>query len=293
MDDYTPRIDRVREHIRSHLNDDLSLEALARVACFSPWHFHRVFTAFTGETPDDCVRRLRLEHAAGLLSHLGDLSVSRISELCGFSTLSLFTRNFKKHFGITPKEWKDHKNRITWSKNRQDPTAPSPYPVLGSGRFTFEVVRRETVTIAYKLHSLGYHRGVAEVFGHLGRWALAQGFLREDTRRFGIPLDNPLVTPADRCRFLAGIEVPRVPDRDEPGLWFMELPGGLHVHSRFRLHENRFPDFYRERSRWLAENGWRNADQESNSHGFIEYLAGPGGRSKSEAGIYLPVVPRP
>ena len=58
--DYQQRILRVLTHIQAHLDEPLDLEELARVACFSSFHFHRVFAAMTGETIADHVRRLRL-----------------------------------------------------------------------------------------------------------------------------------------------------------------------------------------------------------------------------------------
>ena len=65
--DYQRRIDRVIDHIGAHLADPLDLAALAGVAHFSPWHFHRIFHALTGETLAEHVRRARLEAAAGRL----------------------------------------------------------------------------------------------------------------------------------------------------------------------------------------------------------------------------------
>jgi len=62
--DHKGRILRVLTHIQEHLDEPLDLEALARVACFSSFHFHRIFAAMTGETLADHVRRLRLERAA-------------------------------------------------------------------------------------------------------------------------------------------------------------------------------------------------------------------------------------
>lgn len=291
MEDYQPRFDRVKEFIRENLGADLSLERLAQVACFSPWHFHRLFSAMTGETPDDYVRRVRLEQAASILMHAPHISVSEAADRCGFSTLSLFTRNFKNHFGINPKDWKVHKNRQAWRKNRQDLEPGYPYAVQGSGKFHFEVVRREAVPVAYKIHSQGYHQGVAETFGHLGRWALAQGLLTDKTRWYGIPLDNPLVTPPDRCRLLVGVELPHRIAEVCDGIWSMELSAGLHVKADFRLREDRFPGFYKARYLWLIENGWKNADIESTFHGFIEYKTRPSSVSKN-CEVWLPIVPR-
>src|SRR6185436_19932594 len=65
--EYDRRVNRVIDHIREHLADELPLAALARLAAFSPFHFHRVFRAVTGETVAGFVHRLRIEKAAAAL----------------------------------------------------------------------------------------------------------------------------------------------------------------------------------------------------------------------------------
>jgi AraC family transcriptional regulator len=47
---YLQRINTVIGYARENLNDDLSLEALARMAGFSPFHFHRIFKSISGDT---------------------------------------------------------------------------------------------------------------------------------------------------------------------------------------------------------------------------------------------------
>jgi AraC family transcriptional regulator len=54
---YEARMHRVLEHIERHVDQPLDLEALAAVANFSPFHFHRLFAAWTGERLGDYVRR--------------------------------------------------------------------------------------------------------------------------------------------------------------------------------------------------------------------------------------------
>ena len=65
--EYVARINRVIDYIARHLDEPLSLAALAKVACFSPHHFHRVFGAMTGETLNGFVQRVRTEKAASML----------------------------------------------------------------------------------------------------------------------------------------------------------------------------------------------------------------------------------
>jgi ABC-type glutathione transport system ATPase component len=53
---YTQRMNRVLDHIDKHLDESLEVTALAAIAHFSPFHFHRVFTAWMGETLGDYLR---------------------------------------------------------------------------------------------------------------------------------------------------------------------------------------------------------------------------------------------
>ncbi len=61
--EFRHRLDRVIDHIDRHPDSDLSLDALARVANFSPFHFHRVFKAYTGRSVLSYVTRSRLNRA--------------------------------------------------------------------------------------------------------------------------------------------------------------------------------------------------------------------------------------
>ena len=65
--EYDKRVNRVIDHIREHLAEELSVAGLARVAGFSPFHFHRVFKALTGETLFGFVQRRRLAPLARIL----------------------------------------------------------------------------------------------------------------------------------------------------------------------------------------------------------------------------------
>ena len=58
--EYEKRMHRVLEHIDQHLDEPLNLEMLAEIAHFSSFHFHRLFSAWMGETLGDYLRRRRL-----------------------------------------------------------------------------------------------------------------------------------------------------------------------------------------------------------------------------------------
>ena len=88
-----------------HLDEDLSLTALAGQAGLSAFHLHRVFSAVAGETPKRFTRRLRLARAAGMLLTTGD-SVLDVALDCGFQSHEAFCRAFRKGFGMAPSAYR-------------------------------------------------------------------------------------------------------------------------------------------------------------------------------------------
>ena len=90
--EYQLRIDKVTDYIHNHIDQ--------------PFHFHRVFVFLTGETPTDYIKRIRIEKAALLLKQDKELSATEIARLCGFSSLSLLSRNFRQHFDMTIREFR-------------------------------------------------------------------------------------------------------------------------------------------------------------------------------------------
>jgi AraC-like DNA-binding protein/effector-binding domain-containing protein len=89
----------------AHLDDDISLTALASQAALSPFHLHRVFAAAVGETSKQYTLRLRLGRAAALLLTSGD-SVLDVALSCGFQSHEVFCRAFRRQFGTTPSAYR-------------------------------------------------------------------------------------------------------------------------------------------------------------------------------------------
>jgi AraC family transcriptional regulator len=66
--DIIERINKVVRHIEQAIDCDLPLDELVALACFSPFHFQRVFKELMGETPKQFLKRLRLEEAARIIA---------------------------------------------------------------------------------------------------------------------------------------------------------------------------------------------------------------------------------
>ena len=85
--------------------DDIPLSILAEHAGLSSFQLHRMFSAAAGETPKQFGLRLRLSRAAGLLL-TGSQPVLSIALACGFRSHEVFTRAFRRRFGMTPSAYR-------------------------------------------------------------------------------------------------------------------------------------------------------------------------------------------
>jgi AraC-like DNA-binding protein len=92
---------RARDLIDVRYAEPLDLDALARAACVSRWHFVRRFKQAFGETPHQYLLTRRMERAAALL-RTTDHSVARICAEVGLTSTGSFTASFKRLHGRTP-----------------------------------------------------------------------------------------------------------------------------------------------------------------------------------------------
>jgi transcriptional regulator GlxA family with amidase domain len=99
------RLSELITWIVSHLNENLSVEALAAKACLCPRHFSRRFKMEFGTTPADLVERLRLDEACHRLSDRHN-SVDDVAVSVGFKSAFAFRRAFQHRLGVQPSEYR-------------------------------------------------------------------------------------------------------------------------------------------------------------------------------------------
>ena len=99
------RFSELTSWIQSHLNEDLSVEALAQRACLCPRHFGRRFKTELGLTPADFVERARLDEARRRLA-TSDNSVENVGISVGFKSADAFRRAFERRLGVRPNDYR-------------------------------------------------------------------------------------------------------------------------------------------------------------------------------------------
>ncbi|MFC5648638.1 response regulator [Paenibacillus solisilvae] len=98
-------INKVKEFIGQNMMKDLSLQMLANHVYLHPVYLSKIFKLETGEKLVLYISRVKMGHAA----HLLKTTDSKIFEICdelGYYNRSYFIQQFKKHYGLTPQEYR-------------------------------------------------------------------------------------------------------------------------------------------------------------------------------------------
>ena len=219
--EYAARVNAAIDYVTQNLAGPLALEDVARAAAFSPFHFHRIFRAATGETLAAFVRRTRLERSLYLLSHHRRATLTEIALACGFSSSSDYSRAFRAHYGAPPRRFdlSSHRRagedamRSTLSAadqpHRLDPAAPPPDTQDADSERAYDVTLRRLAArhVAYIRVQRPYEGdGVQRATARLVAWAEARSLA--DGQWLGYQWDDPEIVPLDKCRYDVGLEVP-------------------------------------------------------------------------------------
>lgn len=131
MGEYELRVNKAIDYIHENPDRILSLEVLADKACFSKYHFHRIFKSVTKETINQYIKRYKMERAFKMIKERKNCSITDIALDLGFSSSSYFTNTFKDYFNVNPKKSKEkqypYENEVKnlFSKNKKS----SPFDI--------------------------------------------------------------------------------------------------------------------------------------------------------------------
>jgi AraC family transcriptional regulator len=202
--EYARRIDRVIDHLRGNLDRQVKLEELAKVACFSEFHFHRIFSAISGETLNNFTNRLRLEKAARLLRYSGQ-NLTDIALECGFSSSATFSRAFRSGYGTSPSEFRKS-GKIKKSKICKELFPKDEYGLPMSAEekraaFPVKLIDIPERQVAYiRVTNAFEMERVLAAFKTVIEWAKSRDIFSHGTL-FGMSVDDPHVTPRHLYRY--------------------------------------------------------------------------------------------
>ena len=268
--EYTRRMHRALAHIDAHLSEPLPLAELAAVANFSPYHFHRLFTAWEGETVADFIRRRRVEVAALRLLTQPRTAVLDIALTVGFGSGEALAHAFKARFGCSASQWRQGGAAARAAQMRKLDQALRKADQGASARtadhagtstpreipMNVRVVERAPARVAYLRHVGPYGPPVhafwqAKFIPFLARHQL---FGRPI---YGVSHDDPLIAQPDKLRFDCCVAVDEgfVPSGDA---LLATIAGGRYASLPFNGTSDTIGAQWMALMRdWLPSSGWQ------------------------------------
>lgn len=206
------------------------LGRLAEAAAFSPFHFHRVYRAMTGETTGQTVARLRLLQGLRLLAS-ERRSVTDAALAVGYQSPQAFTRALRQSLGTAPSELRAEPQRL-WREIDRLAQPPQPGHGEDAPPLRVEVVSIDPFQVVALRVEGGYpakHAGYERLFG----WAGEHGLLDRLQGLYGVAVDDRRDVAEPHCRFDCMLALGADLDlAGAPGLRLLRLGGGRYARMR-------------------------------------------------------------
>jgi AraC family transcriptional regulator len=201
---YKERVDRVIDFIGKHLDEELSLDELCRIACFSKYHFHRLFTAYTGLPLMNYIKWLRLKRATHQLIVHKEETIINIALDAGFESHESFSRAFKQVCGQSPSEFRRKANRGSFEN------PPQAIHIKGEKIMTITIKELPAKRVAVMEHH-GDPMRLSDTLDKLITWAKSQpiNLKPKAGEAFGFGYHDPREVKPEEFRFDLALSVPQ------------------------------------------------------------------------------------
>ena len=273
---YRERLERVTAFLHANLETDIGIEALSDVACLSSYHWHRIYTAMSGETVATTLRRLRLQRAADRLAN-SDMEISMIADLAQYGSQDAFSRAFREAYGKAPAAYRQGGSHAAFK---------AANAAADAKWFKVTVDHHAAVRCMSVPHTGSYLQidaAMGKLFGTLAQAAL----LGPNTQMQAVFYDDPDLVETDDLRSAAC--VPCGEDLDLPdGVEELRRPAGAYAKLEYTGPYADMKDAYRWLyGVWLPSSGYEISERP----GFETYLNSPVDTKPEDlrSDIYLPV----
>lgn len=200
---YIEAIYKVVDYIHKNTDKNLTVKELADIAGFSQFHFHRIFSAHSGEALSSFIKRIRLEKSASQLVYT-NVNITEIAIASGYETPSAYTKAFKQLFGINPSEYKETKShRFVIQKNEE-------YGEL-LRRLIMEnfvgIKEIDDIKVVAVRKTGKYSEAACVAWEEICKFVYGNKIITPESKMIGIGYDNPTITAEENLRYDACITV--------------------------------------------------------------------------------------
>jgi AraC family transcriptional regulator len=278
-EEHRKKINQVVDYISCHLDDKLDLNKLSEISAISPFHFHRIMKAYLNEPIGSYIIRYRVETGAHLLIY-GSQQIDDIAYKIGYDSPTSFTKAFKKHFGVSPTEFRNNKNIHTMETTIVNKVLPKGFTI--SPKITDRKIQKVIyVRLIGDYHSNDYGQAWEKIIKFMKSKHLF-GFNQE---YLGISVSNPNITESDKCQYDCCVTINKdVKPEGEIGV--RNIEGGKYAVFNFKGSYDYFDAVYDAiYNNWLPESNFQLRDIPSFEK-FVKHSKNP---DKNKTEVYIPI----
>ncbi len=276
---HAERMNKVVHFIENNLDSGVDCDRLSKIACYSKFHFHRLFYSYVGEGVYAFRKRLLLERAVKHLLYSDD-NITDIAFKCGYENQASFNKAFRKQFSFTPSQIRKQMvsvdtSRVKLIRKRSINMKP-------------EIIEFEKTTVICARAFGTYAEAAPEAWSQIMKFAYSNKLMKKGVRMFGISHDDPNITEPNNIRYDACVDIDANIDK-EANLRKSTVSGGKY--AKF-LHKGPYENFQETYTHifneWLPESNYRLRDDPC----FEIYLNKDPRRTKPEnlkTEIYIPI----
>lgn len=276
---HAERMNKVIQFIEHNLDTEISVHQLSKIACYSEFHFHRLFRSFVGESIYAYKKRLLLERSVKHLLYSND-SITEIAFKCGYDNPSSFNKAFKANFSYTPSQVRKQMVSVDTTKIKLN--------INQSIDMKPEIKIIDDINVICAREVGNYVESAPKAWNRIMQFADSHQLMNKDVRMIGIPHDDPSVTDANNIRYDACLDID-VSINEEDNLIKYTISGGKY--AKF-LHQGAYENLDQSYSyifnEWLPESNYKLRDEPC----FDIYLNNDSKETKPEnltTEIYIPI----
>ena len=246
MSTHQNRMNKVIQAIEKNVDLDLNTHELASIACYSAYHFHRLFRSYVGESVYAFRKRLLLERSLKQLQY-SKKNITEIALDTGYDNSSSFNKAFKKHFNCTPT---DARQKMIVFEQFNIPKSKDTKIMKA------EILQLQDINVIAARGVGNYDEIAPEAWGRIMKFAYGNKHMNNAVRRFGVSHDDPNVTAPDKIRYDACLDID-VDISQGDNLRKFTIAGGKY--AKF-MHYGSYDDlavsYANIFNRWLPESGF-------------------------------------
>jgi len=270
----------VIDYISGHLDEKLDLDKLSHISAISPYHFHRIMSAYLGEPIGSYIIRCRIE-ASSILLKYSSHQIDEIAYKIGYDSPASFTKAFKKYFGVSPTEFRNTNNSFTMKTLIADKILPDGFKLKPK-------IAERTAKRAIYIRLIGDYKSN----DYSQAWEKIWGFIKEkrlfgfNQECLGIAYNDPNITEDDKCQYDCCVTISK-DMKPEGEIGVKNIEGGRYAVFKFKGSPDKVGPVYNAIfNTWLPESDYELRDAPC----FEKYIKfSKTNHDKNKTEVYIPI----